>query len=124
MSEKIQILIGLLNETEKFNTKFNSDSYSESEANADLVMIQSILYDAIETVAKKINSTSHHVERILNDVIVNGDMRLNIVHFCRNIKDWLVTGDKSALKEVLIKNISEDDNDSDLQAIEIWYRGE
>lgn len=125
-SERISVLIGLLNETEKLNAENSCtpDSCSESEATADLVMLQSILYDAIETVAQKTDSTPHHVERILNDVVVNDDMRLNIVHFCNHILKWLATGDKSELKEVLIKNISEDNHDIDLQAIENWYKGE
>ncbi|MDE6538781.1 MAG: hypothetical protein K2K66_01200 [Ruminococcus sp.] len=122
-SEKIHILIGLLNETEKFNTEFNSDSYSEFEANADLVMLQSILYDAIEKVAKKINSTPHHVEKVLNDVITGGDMRYNLVDFSRIISEYLTTGNKTPLKELLVKNISEENHDNDLQAIENWYKG-
>lgn len=124
-SERISILIGLLDEIEKLNTENSSisdSSYSEAEATADLLWTQSMLYEALDTVAAKMNSTTHHVERILNDVVVSDDMRLNIVHFCKNITDWLVTGDKSALKEVLINNISEDNHDIDLQAIEKWYK--
>ncbi|MDE6426033.1 MAG: hypothetical protein K2K89_07850 [Ruminococcus sp.] len=122
-SEKIHILIGLLNETEKFNTEKLFNSYSEFEATADLVMLQSILYDATETVAKKINSTPHHVERVMNDVITGGDMRYNLVDFSRIIVEYLTTGNKTPLKELLVKNISEENYDSDLQAIERWYKG-
>lgn len=122
-SKRIFILIELLEKTELFNKKYHSVTSSNTNAENNNA-IQELLYNAIETVAEISGLTTHDIERVLNDVIVNDDMRLNIVHFCKNITDWLVTGDKSALKEVLINNISEDNHDSDLQAIENWYKGE
>lgn len=122
-SKRIFVLIELLEKTELSNKKYYSvtDSNTNAENNN---AIQELLYNAIEAVAEISGLTTHDIERVLNDVVVNDDMRLNIVHFCKNITDWLVTGDKSALKEVLINNISEDNHDSDLQAIENWYKGE
>lgn len=122
-SKRIFILIELLKKTELFNKKYHSVTSSNTNAENNNA-IQELLYNAIETVAETSGLTTHDIERVLNDVVVNDDMRLNIVHFCKNITDWLVTGDKSALKEVLINNISEDNHDSDLQAIENWYKGE
>ena len=122
-SKRIFILIELLEKTELFNKKYHSVTSSNTNAENNNA-IQELLYNAIETVAEISGLTTHDIERVLNDVVVNDDMRLNIVHFCKNITDWLVTGDKSALKEVLINNISEDNHDSDLQAIENWYKGE
>lgn len=122
-SKRIFILIELLKKTELFNKKYHSVTSSNTNAENNNA-IQELLYNAIETVAEISGLTTHDIERVLNDVVVNDDMRLNIVHFCKNITDWLVTGDKSALKEVLINNISEDNHDSDLQAIENWYKGE
>lgn len=122
-SERISILIGLLKETELFNNKYHYVTSANTNAENNNA-IQELLYNAIEAVAEISGLTTHDIERVLNDVVVNDDMRLNIVHFCKNITDWLVNGDKSALKEVLITNISEDNQNSDLQAIESWYTGE
>ncbi|MCM1506466.1 MAG: hypothetical protein NC177_04950 [Ruminococcus flavefaciens] len=122
-SKRIYILIELLEETEISNKKYNSITFSNSKAENDNA-IQNLLYNAIETLSEKSGMTSHDIERTLNDVVVNDDMRLNIVHFCNNINDWLITGDKKILKEVLIKNISDKNHDSDLQAIENWYTSE
>ncbi|MDE6502725.1 MAG: hypothetical protein K2L10_11615 [Ruminococcus sp.] len=119
-SKRIHILIEILKETEISNEKYNSVTSSNSESKNKNAILE-MIYNATETVAEKNNSTSHHVERVLNDVIVNEDMRLNIVHFCNKIIEWLITGDKSVIKEVLIKNVSETTHDSDLQAIEKWY---
>lgn len=120
VSKRMYILIELLEETEISNKKYSSITASNSRAENDNA-IQSLLYEAIETVSEKSGMTSHEIERALNDVIVNDDMRLNIVHFCNNITDWLITSDKSVLKEILIKNISDENHNSDLQAIENWY---
>lgn len=122
-SKRMYILIELLEETEISNKKYSSVTSSNSKSENDNA-IQSLLYEAIETVSEKSGMTSHEIERVLNDVIVSDDMRLNIVHFCNNITEWLITSDKSALKEVLIKNISDKNHNSDLQAIENWYDGE
>lgn len=122
-SKRIFVLIELLEKTELSNKKYYSVTASNTNAENNNA-IQELLYNAIEAVAEISGLTTHDIERVLNDVVVNDDMRLNIVHFCKNITDWLITGDKSALKEVLINNISEDNHDIDLQAIENWYKGE
>ncbi|MDE5556503.1 MAG: hypothetical protein K2J32_02240 [Ruminococcus sp.] len=105
-SENIHILIEIINEI-------------KSNSTGD---IMGLMLDAVETVAKKINSTPHHVERVLNDVITGGDMRYNLVDFSRIIAEYLTNGNKTSLKELLVKNISEENHDSDLQAIENWYK--
>ncbi len=120
-SERIYILIDLLNEIETYSNKDNAIISSDSKSD-NLTIIESFLYDAIESVAEKSDITPHKVERTLNDVIVNGDMRFNIVTFCKEITDWIETSDKTALKETLIKNISAETNDSDLKAIENWFK--
>ena len=115
-SKRMLVLIELLEETELFNNKYHSVTSANTNAENSKA-IQELLYNAIESVSKISGLTTHEIERTLNDVIVNGDMRLNIVHFCNNIVYWLITGDKSELKEVLTNNISEDSHDIDLQAI-------
>lgn len=103
-SEKIHILIEIISEM-----KNNSGD------------IMSLMLDAVETVSIKMNSTPHHVERILNDVITGGDMRYNLVDFSRMTAEYLTTGNKTLLKDLLIKNM---ESDYDLQIIEKWYKGE
>lgn len=120
-SERINILIELLNEIEKSNNQHNAVLSSNSKAENDNV-IQSLLYNAMETVAEKTGKGYHHIEKVLNDIITEGDMRFNIVTFCKEITDWIETFDKTALKETLIKNISVETNDSDLKAIENWFK--
>lgn len=93
----------------------------ENNPNGD---IMSLMLCAVETVAENINSTPHHVERILNDVVTGGDMRYNLVDFSRIISEYLATNNKTPVKELLVKNISAENHDSDLQAIENWYKGE
>lgn len=123
ISKKMYILIELLEETEISNKKYNSVTASNSRTENHNA-IQSLLYEVIETLSEKIGMTSHEIERVLNDIIVSDDMRLNIVHFCNNVIDWLITSDKKMIKEILMKNISEENHDSDLQAIENWYSRE
>lgn len=122
-SEKIHVLIELLDEIEKLNIK-NPCILSSNSRSANLVMVQPLLYDAINMVAEKTDSTSHHTERILNDIITDGDMRLNIVYFCYDIIDWLITSDKTKLKKVLMNNTTDEYHDGDLLAIDNWYKGE
>jgi len=122
-SKRIYVLIELLEETEVFNKKYNSVKSSSSKVQNDNA-IQELLYNAIEAVSEKSGLTSHDIERVLNDVIVNDDMRLNIVHLCNNIVDWLIMSNKDTLKKVLMKNISEESRNSDLQAVEKWYKSE
>lgn len=86
--------------------------------------IMALMLDAVETVAIKTDTTPHHVERILNDVVTGGDMRYNLVDFGRIISEYLATNNKTPVKELLVKNISAENHDSDLQAIENWYKGE
>lgn len=104
-SEKIHILIEIISEM-----KNNSGD------------IMSLMLDAVETVSAHMNSTPHHVERVLNDVITGGDMRYNLVDFSQITAEYLKTGNKTPLKELLIKNISEENHVIDLQAIEKWYK--
>ncbi|MDE6034916.1 MAG: hypothetical protein K2G36_03295 [Ruminococcus sp.] len=80
--------------------------------------IMCLMLDAVETVAENINSTPHHVERVLNDVITGGDMRYNLVDFSRIVSDYLRTGDKIPVKELLMKNIQ---SDSDIEYVNNWY---
>lgn len=81
--------------------------------------IMALMLDAVETVAVKIDSTPHHVERVLNDVITGGDMRYNLVDFSRIIAEYLTTGNKTPLKELLLKNIK---SDYDIEYINNWYK--
>lgn len=119
-SERIDILIRLLNEIEKSNAKHNTVLSSNSEAENDNA-VQGLMFDAVESVAVQTEKSPHSVERTLNDIITGGDMRFNIVHFCRNITDWLVTGDKTEIKKILTYNTDENFKDADIQAIEEWY---
>lgn len=100
-SEKIHILIEIISEM-----KNNSGD------------IMSLMLDAVENVALKMNSTPHHVERILNDVITGGDMRYNLVDFSRITAEYITTGNKTPLKDLLIKNI---ESDYDIEYINNWY---
>ncbi|MDE6092706.1 MAG: hypothetical protein K2F73_02330 [Ruminococcus sp.] len=119
-SERIYILIELLNEIETYSNKDNAIISSDSQSD-NLTIIESFLYDAIEAVAEKTGSTPHHVERVLNDIITDGDMRLNIVYFCYDIIEWLITGDRTKIRKVLIYNISDNFPDGDKKAIDNWY---
>lgn len=107
-SENIRILIEIISEI-------------KSSSRGD---IMALMLDAVENVAIKMDSTSHHVERVLNDVVTGGDMRYNLVEFSRIISEYLTTDNKSPLKDLLMKNISEENYDRDLQAIEKWYKSE
>lgn len=100
-SEKIHILIEIISEM-----KNNSGD------------IMSLMLDAVETVSARMNSTPHHVERILNDVITGGDMRYNLVDFSRITAEYLTTCNKAPLKDLLIKNI---ESDYDIEYINNWY---
>ncbi|MDE7137627.1 MAG: hypothetical protein K2O29_04115 [Ruminococcus sp.] len=121
-SERINTLIELLNEIEKFNNKHNAVSSSNPKAKNDNI-IQGLLCDAVETVAVKTETSPHHIEKILNDIITEGDMRFNIVYFCCDMVDWLITGNRTKIKKVLTDNINENFTDGDRQAIEKWYSG-
>lgn len=121
-SKKIFVLIELLEKTELSNRKYHSVTSSNTNAENNNA-IQELLYNAIETVAEISGLTTHDIERVLNDVIVNDDMRLNIVHFCRYITDWLITGNRTEIKKVLTDNIDENFTDEDRKAIEKWYSG-
>ena len=79
------------------------------------------MFDAVEAVAVQTEKSPHSVERTLNDIITGGDMRFNIVHFCHNITDWLVTGDRTEIKKILTYNTDENFRNADSQAIEKWY---
>lgn len=80
--------------------------------------IMALMLDAVETVAVTTNSTTHHVERILNDVVTGGDMRYNLVDFGRIISDYLLTGNKIPLKNLLMKNIQ---SGYDIEYVNNWY---
>ncbi len=119
-SERINILIELLDEVEKTNNKHNVILSTNTKAENDN-KIQGLLCGAVETVAEKTGTSPYHIEKVLNDVITDGDMRFNIVYFCCDITDWLITGDKTKIKKVLTDNIDESFSDGDMKAIENWY---
>ncbi|MDE5772771.1 MAG: hypothetical protein K2I06_14330 [Ruminococcus sp.] len=119
-SERINILIELLNEIEKSNNQHNAVLSSNSKVENDNV-IQSLLYNAVETVAEKTGKGYHHIEKVLNDIITEVDMRFNIVYFCCDMVDWLITGDRTKIKKVLTNNINDIFSDGDRKAIEKWY---
>lgn len=100
-SEKIHILIEIISEM-----KNNSGD------------MMSLMLDAVETVSARMNSTPHHVERVLNDVITGGDMRYNLVDFSRITAEYITTGNKTPLKDLLIKNM---ESDYDIEYINNWY---
>lgn len=120
-SEKIHILIELLNEIQKLNIK-NLSVVPSGSIDSNSVMIQQLLYDSMVIVAESINKSFNYIAHIIADINVTDTRGFQTIYFCHNIIDWLATGDKSALKEVLLNNISEDNHDSDLQAIESWYK--
>ncbi len=119
-SERINTLIELLNEIEKSNNQHNVITASNTKAENDNA-IQGLLCEAVEIVAVKTETSSYHIEKVLNDIITEGDMRFNIVYFCCNMVDWLITGNRTKIKKVLTDNISENFTDGDLQTIEKWY---
>lgn len=118
-SENIHIFISILNEIETLNKEKNYISLSFS-ADTNMMEFQSLLYDAIEIISNNTNLSSHQIERILNDIIIDGDMRFNIINFCRYSIEWLITSDKTAIKKILIKNASSENYENDLQVIEKW----
>ena len=114
-SENIHIFISILNEIETLHKEKNYISPSFS-ADTNMMEFQSLLYDAIEIISNNTNLSSHQIERILND----GDMRFNIINFCRYSIEWLITSDKTAIKKILIKNASSENYENDLKVIEKW----
>lgn len=118
-SENIHIFISILNEIETLNKEKNYISPSFS-ADTNMMEFQSLLYDAIEIISNNTNLSSHQIERILNDIIIDGDMRFNIINFCRYSIEWLITSDKTAIKKILIKNASSENYENDLKVIEKW----
>lgn len=118
-SENIHIFISILNEIETLNKEKNYISPSFS-VDTNMMEFQSLLYDAIEIISNNTNLSSHQIERILNDIIIDGDMRFNIINFCRYSIEWLITSDKTAIKKILIKNASSENYENDLKVIEKW----
>lgn len=118
-SENIHIFINILNEIETLNKEKNYISPSFS-ADTNMMEFQSLLYDAIEIISNNTNLSSHQIERTLNDIIIDGDMRFNIINFCRYSIEWLITSDKTAIKKILIKNASSENYENDLKVIEKW----
>ncbi len=118
-SENIHIFISILNEIETLNKEKNYISPSFS-ADTNMMEFQSLLYDAIEIISNNTNLSSHQIERIFNDIIIEGDMRFNIINFCRYSIEWLITSDKTAIKKILIKNASSENYENDLKVIEKW----
>lgn len=118
-SENIHIFISILNEIETLNKEKNYISPSFS-ADTNMMEFQSLLYDAIEIISNNTNLSSHQIERIFNDIIIDGDMRFNIINFCRYSIEWLITSDKTAIKKILIKNASSENYENDLKVIEKW----
>ena len=118
-SENIHIFINILNEIETLNKEKNYISPSFS-ADTNMMEFQSLLYDAIEVIANNTNLSSHQIERTLNDIIIDGDMRFNIINFCRYSIEWLITSDKTTIKKILIKNASSENYENDLKVIEKW----
>lgn len=118
-SENIHIFISILNEIETLNKEKNYISPSFS-VDTNMMEFQSLLYDAIEIISNNTNLSSHQIERIFNDIIIDGDMRFNIINFCRYSIEWLITSDKTAIKKILIKNASSENYENDLKVIEKW----
>ncbi len=118
-SENIHIFISILNEIETLNKEKNYISPSFS-VDTNMMEFQSLLYDAIEIISNNTNLSLHQIERILNDIIIEGDMRFNIINFCRYSIEWLITSDKTAIKKILIKNASSENYENDLKVIEKW----
>ena len=118
-SENIHIFISILNEIETLNKEKNYISPSFS-VDTNMMEFQSLLYDAIEIISNNTNLSSHQIERIFNDIIIEGDMRFNIINFCRYSIEWLITSDKTAIKKILIKNASSENYENDLKVIEKW----
>ena len=118
-SENIHIIISILNEIETLNKEKNYISPSFS-VDTNMMEFQSLLYDAIEIISNNTNLSLHQIERILNDIIIEGDMRFNIINFCRYSIEWLITSDKTAIKKILIKNASSENYENDLKVIEKW----
>lgn len=116
-SKNIHIFISLLNEIKRLNTQNPCISDLSDENTTEF---QTLLYEAMENVANNMDSSFHKIERTFNDIIIDGDMRFNIVYFCQYCIEWLITNDNTTLKQILIKNASPDNYDNDFKTIEKW----
>lgn len=116
-SKNIHIFISLLNEIKRLNTQNPRISDLSDENTAEF---QTLLYEAMENIANNMDSSFHKIERTFNDIIIDGDMRFNIVYFCQYCIEWLITNDNTTLKQILIKNSSPDNYDNDFKTIEKW----
>ncbi|MDE6833527.1 MAG: hypothetical protein K2J39_04675 [Ruminococcus sp.] len=104
-----------MNESENIRILIEVIKAIENNPTGDIMCL---MLDAVETVAVKTDTTPHHVEKILNDVVTGGDMRYNLVDFSKIISEYLLTGNKTPVKNLLLKNIK---SDYDIEYINKWY---
>ena len=116
-SEKIHTIIAVLDEIQKLNIK-NQFVLSSNSRNENLVMIHRLLIDSTKTVAKNSGISFAQIERTMVDINAINRRGFQLVHFCYYVVDWLITGDKTTLKEVIMKNI---ESDYDVKYINNWY---
>lgn len=116
-SEKIYILIAILDEIKKLNIK-NPSVVTSNSRSENSFMVNKLLFDSMTIVASNINTPLSHIENIMTDINVTDTRGFQLIYFCYNIIDWLITGDKTTLKEVLMKNIK---SDYDIEYINNWY---
>ncbi|MDE6426032.1 MAG: hypothetical protein K2K89_07845 [Ruminococcus sp.] len=117
LSEKIYVSIDILNEIQKLNIK-NPSVVTSNSRSENFFMVQQLFFDSITIVASNINTPIRHIEDIMADINVTDTRGFQLTYFWYNIIDWLVTDNKSVLKNVLMKNI---ESDYDVEYINNWY---
>lgn len=115
--EKIRIIIAVLDEIQKLNIK-NPSVVTSNSRSENFFMVQLLFFDSITIVASNINTPIRHIEDIMTDINITDTRGFQLTYVWYNIIDWLVTNNKSVLKNVLMKNI---ESDYDIEYINNWY---
>lgn len=115
--EKIEIIITILDKIKKLNIK-NPSVVASNSRNENIFMSHKLLFNSMTIVESDINMLLSHIEDIITDIYVTNTRGFQLIYFCDNIMKWLITGEKSALKEILMKNI---ESDYDIEYINNWY---
>lgn len=115
--EKIRIIIAVLDEIQKLNIK-NPSVVTSNSRSENFFMVQLLFFDSITIVASNINTPIRHIEDIMTDINVTDTRGFQLTYVWYNIIDWLITGNKTTMKDLLMKNI---ESDYDIEYINNWY---
>lgn len=116
-SEKIYVLINILNEIQKLNIK-NPTVVTSNSRSENRIIVHRLSCSSMIIVADNINIPVRRIEYIMTDINAIDIRGFQIFYFYDNIINRLITGDKSALKKLLMKNIK---FDYDIEYINNWY---